>query len=119
MPSARSDRASGGLGPSLVFSFRRIVNLEVAGLGSSERGEQCAVRLDVEERRAVEAIEAADIDCAALDAFELHDRSADRVGADGRANGENAARRAVAFRALQDEVSPRMIKPIEDFQPRV
>src|SRR5829696_7544484 len=94
----------------------RVPHLPISRLLRRERGEGAAVGLQVEERRAVEAVEAAHQDGRALHADEPHQRGADRVRAHGRAQREGAARRAVALRALPDEVAAGLVQPVEHLQ---
>jgi hypothetical protein len=82
---------------------------------SAERREQSAVGLEVDQRRAVEAIEAAHQQHRSLDLHQLDDRSADGIGTHRRAQREDAAGVAVAFRGLQGEIAPRLVQPVEHF----
>src|SRR5262245_27553845 len=104
----------GGSSPSRIT--RLVTDLEVAGLGRCERLEQAAVGLEIDQRRAVEAVQAAHQQHRPLDLDELHDRRADRIGPHRRAQRENATGIAVAARTLQHKIAPRLVQPVEHFQ---
>jgi molybdopterin-binding protein len=94
----------------------RIAGLEIARLRRGDGREERPVRFQVEERRAVEAIQAAHQHRAALDRFQLDDGRADRIGPYRRAQRKRAMRLAVAGRALQEQITPRLVQPIEHLQ---
>ncbi len=91
--------------------------LEVALLRRGDGREQAAVGLDVDQRRAVEAIEALDEKPRAIDLFQDDDRGADRVRPHRRAQRKRAMGLAVRGRALQHEVAAGAVEPVEDLQP--
>src|SRR5260221_11622163 len=93
---------------------RYVSHLVVAGLTRSERCKGTAVGLEVDQWRAVEAVETAHEHARALDADQRHKLRPDRVRAHWRAEAESAARDAVVPRTLPDEMAAREMQPIED-----
>jgi len=91
--------------------------LEIALLGRGERGEQATIRFEVDERRAVEAVQASDAERRALALDERDERRPDRVRADRRAERKRAPGRAVVGRTLANEVAARLVQPIENLDP--
>src|SRR5262245_38620475 len=61
----------------------RIAGLKISGLRRRDRCEQRSVRLEVEQRRLVDAIEAAHVDRAAVNSLKQRNRGTDRIGAGG------------------------------------
>ena len=74
------------------------------------RGE---IRLDVDERRVVEAVETDDREPVAVDAEKPRHRGCDRVRPRWRAQREGAAALGIMARRLQHEIAPRLVHPIE------
>src|SRR5882672_12105442 len=93
-----------------------VPHLEIAGLRRRQRLEQSAVGLEIDERRAVEAIEPAHEQNRSLDPHELHDRRADGIGTDRRTQREYAACRAIVFWALARQIASRFVEPVEHLQ---
>jgi len=85
--------------------LHKLPRLKIPCLRRGERGELAAVGLDVEQRRAVEAVEPAHQYHIALDALQFHDRGPDRIGPHGRTQRKRAARRLVVLRTLQHKVA--------------
>ena len=77
------------------------------------RGE---VGLEVDERRAVETIEANDLEPVAIDPNQPHHAHGDRVGPGRRAQRKGAALDAVVPRHLQDDVAAGFVHPVEHDQ---
>jgi hypothetical protein len=73
-------------------------------------------RLEIDERSAVEAIEADDRQAETVDPDELDHARRDRVGPHRRAQREGAAVGGVVARRLQDEVAARLVHPVEHEQ---
>lgn len=80
-----------------------------------DRGE---IRFDVQERRAVQAIEADHRELIAVNAEQLDHAHGDRVGPRRRAQGEGAALHAGMARHLQHQIARRLIHPIKQDQVR-
>jgi hypothetical protein len=68
------------------------------------RSKSPAIRLEIEQRRAIDAIEAAHDQRHVLDCLELHNRSSDRIRSYRRTQGESASWRVVAPRALPHQI---------------
>ena len=79
------------------------------------RGVRAAVRLDVEERGSVDAVETAHEDRIWLDRDDLHERSSNRIGAQRRAERKDARRPPIGLGALLHKIAPRHVHPVEDF----
>src|SRR5450631_465200 len=71
--------------------------LVIAALLRRQRAKLAAVRLQIEQRGLVEAIEAAHQDRRALDADQLDDRGANRIGPDRRAQRKSPSGGSVFF----------------------
>lgn len=108
-PSRRALRAASPAGASL--------RLEIPGLGRRERRELAAVGLEIDERRAVEAIEAPDHERRAFALDERHERRPDRVRPNRGAQRKRPARLSVIGWALAQEVAARFMQPIERLDP--
>src|SRR5437016_8599183 len=78
--------------------------------------ELTAVRFQIDQRRLVEAIEAAHQNRVALDADQLDDRGAQRIRPLWRAQRKGAARRFVVLRTLQHQIAARQMQPIDHFE---
>src|SRR5271166_762370 len=76
-----------------------------------------AVGLEIEEGRAVDAVEPPDIEDGALAGDERHDGRPDRVGPHRRADGEGPLREAVPARTLPHEIAAGLMQPVEDLDP--
>src|SRR5258708_3419207 len=111
-PESRDSGFDASHRPGMTESSLR---LEVPGLRRRQRGELAAIRLEVQQRRLVEAIEAAHQHRRAPDANELDDRGTDRVRPHRRAQRECASGGFVVFRTLQHEIAARQIQPVDHF----
>src|SRR5215510_4312871 len=101
-------------GPGFFAITLAVAHLVVARLARRDRREQRAVGLEIDERRAVEAVEPAHQEAVGFHFHQAGDAAADRVGTHRRAQAEGAARRPVVRRALPHQVAPRQVHPIED-----
>src|SRR5262245_11383140 len=93
-----------------------LVRLEIPCLRRGERRELAAVGLDIQQWRAVEAIEPTHQNGVALDANQLDDRGCDRIGPHRRAQREGATGLLVVLRALQHQVAARLMQPVDHFE---
>ncbi len=90
-----------------------------AGGAIADRREVAPVGLDVDQRRARDAFEAAHDQSVALAPDEAHRRQADRVRPDRRAQRKRAAGAVPVVGVLQDQVAPRQVQPVEDVEARI
>src|SRR6185436_14859481 len=74
------------------------------------------IRLDVEQRRAVDAVDFAHGECHPLDTNKLHGGKRDRVGPHRRAKRKGAAGMTQMCRRLLDKVAPSLVHPVEQPQ---
>ncbi len=94
-----------------------VAGLEIAGLWRRDRFEQAPIRLEVEKRRAIEAIETPHEQGSTFDRLQFDDRRADRIWPHRRAQRKCTVHLAVAGWALQNEITAGTVQPIENFQP--
>jgi hypothetical protein len=96
-----------------------VTDLKISGLRRRDRCEQRPIRLEVKQRRLVDAIKAAHVDGAALNSLKQRNRGTDRIGAGGGSQRECAAGVAIVGRALENKIPPREMQPVEYFDPRI
>src|SRR5689334_3437093 len=75
--------------------------------------ERAMVRLEVDQRRAVDAVDPADPYDIAGNSDDFHGRHADRIWPDWRAEREGAAAGGIVFWRLQHEIAARLVQPID------
>lgn len=92
--------------------------LEIARLRWRDRRELAAVRLQIDQRRAIETVEAAHQNDVAFDADEFCDRRAERIGAHRGSQGKRAMGVGVAGGTLQDQIAARLMQPVDHFDLR-
>src|SRR5262245_41873176 len=98
----------------------RVVRSGLRPPGAGDAVDGGVVGLDVEEGRAVDAVDRAHGERGALDAEHLDHGQGDRIRAHRRAQGEGAARDALEMpRGLADQVAPRLIHPVEQYHVRI
>ena len=90
--------------------------LRPAGVGDAVR--RCEIRLDVEQRRAVAAVDVANGEPRAVDGQQLHDGKPDRVRPQWRAQAEHTARGIEMARRLAHDIATRFVQPVEQDQVR-
>src|SRR6056297_2504370 len=83
---------------------------------SSPSPMRTAVRLDIEQRRAVDAVETAHRNHSVIDADQPHQRGADGIRPVGRAQREGTHGAAVVPGALGNQVAPAAIEPVEHLE---
>src|SRR5262245_53943872 len=102
--------------PSWGIGATVVTDLIVTRLARRDRREQTPIGLEIDERRAVEAIQPAHQQGASLHLHQIDDAAADRIGPGRRAQAERSACRSVIGRALPDQIAARQVQPIENFE---
>ena len=89
--------------------------MEIARLRRCIRCEQRPIGLEVEQRCVIQAIQAAHRHNRSIDRNQLRDGCTDWIWPGRRPQWKGAARSSVVCRALHDQIAPREVPPIKDF----
>jgi hypothetical protein len=127
LPHETSSRAREVVAPVRPISFctnsrplgapsrSALARLKISGLRRGDRREQCPVRLEVDQRGAIEAVKPADQQHQAIPRNQRGNSCTDWIWPYRRAQRESAAGGAVICRTLTHEIPPRLMEPIEYF----
>src|SRR5262249_14099155 len=96
-----------------VPPIRTAKDLSLGSSGVWEAVDRSEVGLDVDEWRAIDAVNLAHAKRACLDADQLHGGKRDRVGPHRRPQGKRPAGVVQVGGYLLDEIAPRLVHPIE------